>query len=159
MGRIEFSMTSRLMAGARVYICVSKTQQAWDQLKAYRDRKASRHSVKVVGMLAHGHDLRDDSFAGPLYAKYFSELFEVLSGCLSYREDSVTKPAHAEIAKLLIEEFHTKLARKKRNVVDNGQSHAPLLVFGQLNNGREERLRKKIDADDCGEQSVSCRVE
>jgi hypothetical protein len=71
-----------------------------------------------------------------------------LGGRLTNGEDGVAEPAHAEIAELFIEELDAKLTGEKGNVFNDSEAHAPLLVLGQLNNSREERLRKKVDADD-----------
>lgn len=91
-------------------------------------------------MVAHGHDFGDDSLAGPLHAKHFCQLAEVVSSCFTNGENSVTEPLHAQVAQLLVEEADAELAGQQRNVFDDGQTHAPLLVFGELNNSWEERL-------------------
>ena len=82
----------------------------WIQVEAtYGYSEAGRHPVKVIGMLAHGHDFRHDGIVGPLYTKHFSELLQVLRGGLADREDGVAKPAHAKAAELLIEELDAEL--------------------------------------------------
>ena len=58
-------------------------------------------------MLSHGHNLGNNGLARPFDSEYFSQLFEVLSSSLSYREDGIAEPAHAEVAEFLVEEFHT----------------------------------------------------
>jgi hypothetical protein len=55
-------------------------------------------------------------------------------------EDGVSQPAHAEVAKLLIEELDTKLASQKGNVLDNGKSYSPLLILSELYDCRKKRL-------------------
>lgn len=106
----------------------------------YRDGKAGRHSVQVVGMVAHGHDLGDDGLTGPLHAKYFCQFAQVVSSCFTDGEHGVAEPLHAQIAQLLVEEADAELAGQQRNVFNDGQTHAPLLVFSELNNSWEERL-------------------
>lgn len=46
-------------------------------------------------MLAHSHHFWNYGFAGPIDAKDFSELLEVLRGCFSDGEDRVSEPTHA----------------------------------------------------------------
>lgn len=116
---------------------VSALDLCWGQKVAYRDRKACRHSVEIVGMLSHGHHFGNDRLACPLHTKYFCELFQVLRGSFSDRENSVSQPSHAQITELLIEKFDTQLAREEGNIFDNSQTNSPLLVFGQLHNGGE----------------------
>jgi hypothetical protein len=99
-------------------------------------------------MLSHGDHLGDNRLLGPVNAEHFSKLLQVLGSSLSDREDGIAEPAHAKIAQLLVEELDTQLTGKKRNVFNDGKAHTPLLVLGQLDNGREKRLRKKVDAND-----------
>ena len=47
-----------------------------------------------------------------------------------------------------------ELRGKEGNVFDDGQADAPLLVFGELDNRREEGLRQQLDADDCPSQYI-----
>lgn len=72
-----------------------------------------------------------------------------MRGRLTDRENGVAEPAHAQTAELLVEELDAELAGKQRNVLDDGQPDAPLLVLGELDNGREQRLGKEVDANDC----------
>lgn len=106
--------------------------------ESYRDGKAGSHSVEVVWVLAHGHDLGNDGFICPVNAKYFRELLEILRGCFSDGKDCVTKPAHAQGTELLVEEFNAKLTCKERDVFDDGKSNPPLLVLGELYYRREQ---------------------
>jgi hypothetical protein len=99
-------------------------------------------------VLAHGHDLGDNRLVGPLNTENLGELLQVLCRGLTDRENGVAQPAHAQAAELLIEELDAKLRGKKRDVFDDGQTNAPLLVFRKLNNSGEEGLRKKLDAND-----------
>lgn len=98
-------------------------------------------------MLAHGHNLGDNGIVGPLDTENFGQFLQVLRRSFSDRKNSVTEPAHAQAAELLVKELDAKLRREKGNVFDNGQTHTPLLVFGELDNGGEKGLRKKFDAD------------
>jgi hypothetical protein len=104
----------------------------------YRDCKASRHSVKIIGVLSHSHDLGNNGFICPFHSKDFCELLEVLRSCLSDGEDGVAQPTHTEVAELLIEKLDAELASKKRDIFYDGEADTPLLVFGQLNNGGKE---------------------
>lgn len=99
-------------------------------------------------MLTHGHDLGDNCLVGPLNAKHLCELLQVLSRGLTDRENGVAEPAHAQAAELLVEELDAELRGKKGNVFDDGETDTPLLVFGELDNGGEEGLGKKLDAND-----------
>ena len=89
-------------------------------------------------MVAHGHNFGNNSLTGPLHTKHLGQLLQVMSCRFTNREDSISQPTHAEVAQLLVEELHTKLAGEERNVFDNGQSNSPLLILGQLDDGREE---------------------
>ena len=92
-------------------------------------------------MLPHGHNLGDNGVIGPFHSKYLCELPKVLSGRFSNRENSVTEPSHAKVAKLFVEELNSELTGKKRDVFNYGKTNAPLLVLSQLDNSREQRLR------------------
>lgn len=112
------------------------------------DGKDCGHTVEVVGVGAHLKHLGDDGLSRPLHAKHVGELFEVDSSSLSNAEDCVTKPRHAEVAELLIEELNAKLVGKKGDVFDDGLSNTPLLVLSKLDDRGQKRLREKVDADD-----------
>lgn len=101
----------------------------WDIQYTHGDREASCHSVKVVRVLSHGHNLRDYRTLSPVNPKYLRELSQVLRGSLSDREDGVTKPAHTKIAELLVEELNPQLAGEKRDIFDDSKTDTPLLVF------------------------------
>ena len=98
-------------------------------------------------MLAHSHHLRDDGALSPVDTEHFRQLPQVLSGSLSDREDSITEPAHAEIAELLIEELDSQLTCQQGDIFDYCETNSPLLVFSQLDDSREKRLREEIDTD------------
>ena len=48
-------------------------------------------------MLAHGHNFRDNGVARPFNSEHFRKLFEILGCSFSYREDSITEPAHTQL--------------------------------------------------------------
>src|ERR1700712_4164436 len=89
MGRIEFETTSKLTTVARVCRIVSSSCLVIKLWKTYCDSKTCRHSVKVIWMSTHSHDLRDNCFICPVNAENFCELFEVLGRCVTDREDCI----------------------------------------------------------------------
>lgn len=98
-------------------------------------------------MRSHSHNLWNDGFVCPFNTEDFSQFLEVVCCCFTDRENRITQPAHAESRELLIEELNTQLACQERNVLDDGQSNSPLLVFCKLDNSRKEGLRKEVDAN------------
>ena len=98
-------------------------------------------------MLSHGHNLGNNGVLGPFHTKHLCELPKVLGGRFSNRENSITKPTHTEVAKLFIEELNSELTGKKRNIFNYGKTNSPLLVLSQLDNGRQQRLREKLNSD------------
>lgn len=106
--------------------------------KTYRNGKAGGHSVQVVGVAAHSHYLGNDLLTCPLYAKHLRQLLQVVCSSLANGEDSVSQPAHAQAAELFVEKFDAKLAGKQWDILDNGETHSPLLIFGQLDDGRQQ---------------------
>lgn len=107
------------------------------RIETYRNGKARRHSVKVVGVRSHCHHLRNNGLASPLHSEDLRKLLQVVRGGFSDREDRVTKPAHAEPTQLLIEKLHSQLAGKQGNVLNDSEPYSPLLIFSELNDGRE----------------------
>ncbi len=99
-------------------------------------------------MAAHIHDLGDDSLASPVDAENLCKLLEVVGSSFTDGEDRVAKPTHAQVAELLIEELDSKLAGKQGDVLDDRKANAPLLIFCQLDDGREQSLGKEVDAND-----------
>lgn len=89
-------------------------------------------------MCSHGHYLGNDSLICPLNAKYLSQFLQVMCGCLSNREDSVTQPAHAECGQFFVKELYSQLAGKERNILDDSEANSPLFVFSKLNNSRKK---------------------
>lgn len=65
-------------------------------MSTYSDGKAGGHSVEVVRMCPHCHDLWNDGFISPLDTKDFSELFKVMCCSFTNGEDRVAQPSHAE---------------------------------------------------------------
>lgn len=100
-------------------------------------------------MLAHGHNLGNNRLVGPFNTEDFGELLQVLGGGFTDGENSVAQPAHAQAAELLVKELDAKLRGEEGYVFDDGEANAPLLVFGELDDGREEGLREELNADDC----------
>lgn len=100
-------------------------------------------------MLAHCHDLGDDRFVGPFNTEDFSELLQVLCRGFTDRKHSVTQPAHAQAAELLIKELDAELRGEEGDIFDNGEANTPLLVFSELNDSGEKGLREKLNANDC----------
>jgi len=115
-------MTSRLTTEASVYegkhYFLLRNQNGASL--TYSDSEACRHPVEVIGVVAHGHHLRNYCFTSPLDAKYLCELLQVVRGGLTDGENCIAQPTHAKSAQLLIEELDAKLAGEKRNVLDDG---------------------------------------
>jgi len=99
-------------------------------------------------MLAHGHDLGDDCFVGPLNTENLRELLQILSRSLANGENGITEPAHAQAAELLVEELDAELRGKKGNVFDDSETDTPLLVLSELDDGGEEGLGEELNAND-----------
>ena len=70
-------------------------------------------------MLAHGHNLGNDSFASPFNAENIREFLEVLSSGFPYRKDGIPEPAHAKRTQLLVKEFNAELTSEERDIFDN----------------------------------------
>ena len=79
---------------------------------AYRDGEARGHSVEVIWVFAHYDNLRNNGVARPTNSEDFSQLLQILGSCFTYRENSITEPAHAKGAQLVVEEVLSKLACK-----------------------------------------------
>lgn len=89
-------------------------------------------------MTAHGDNPWHNGRVCPLDAKHFCELLEVLRASFADTEARVAQPRHAEVGESLVEKGDSELRGQKREVLDNGQPHAPLLVLCELDNGRKE---------------------
>lgn len=98
--------------------------------------------------MAHLHDLGDDRILRPVDAKHLGELAQVDRRSLADGKDGVAEPPHAEVGKLLVEEGDAELLGEERDVLDDGLPNAPLLVFGELDDGGQKSLREELDADD-----------
>jgi len=99
-------------------------------------------------VLGHGGHFRHDRLACPLDAEDLCKLLEVLRAGFADAKHGVAEPRHTERAELLVKEFDAQLACEKRDVLDDGQTHTPLLVFRKLHDGWEERLREQVDTND-----------
>lgn len=106
--------------------------------QTYRDGEAGSHSVQVVRVVAHGHNLGDDGLACPLHAKYFSQFLQVVRSSLADGKDCVTKPSHAQVAELFVKELDAELAGQQGNILDDGETHSPLLVLCQVDDGWQQ---------------------
>ena len=89
-------------------------------------------------MFAHFNNLGQDRLLGPLDAKHIRQFLQVVHGGLPNAEDAVTEPSHTQAAELFIEELHAELGREQGNVLDDGLSDSPLLVFRKLHDRRQE---------------------
>lgn len=112
------------------------------------DGPGHRHAVEVVLALDERQHLRDDVLLRPFRAELLGEAAEVVGRRLADAVHLVPEPAEAELPKLLVEELHAELRRQQRDVLDDGEADAPVAVLGELDDGREERLREEVDADD-----------
>ena len=83
---MDFSMTSRSIAGASVYTekvsCVDFMQVIFNY--AYRDGEAGSHSIEVIGVFAHYDDLWNNGVARPPDSEDFSQLFQIFRSCFPY---------------------------------------------------------------------------
>lgn len=88
-------------------------------------------------MIAHSHHLGNDSLVCPVHAEDLRKLPQVDSSSFTNREHGIAQPAHAKVAQLLVKEVDAELACQQGNIFDDGKSHSPLLVLGQLHNSGE----------------------
>ena len=83
---MDFSMTSRSIAGASVYTeevsCVDFMQVIFNY--AYRDGEACSHSIEVIGVFAHYDDLWNNGVTRPPDSEDFSQLFQIFRSCFPY---------------------------------------------------------------------------
>ena len=75
--------------------------------------------MQVVRVRVQCDQARDGETTGPLSAKYFRELLEVVNGSLANREDRVLKPGDTDWVQSLIEETLTELACKDWELLYN----------------------------------------
>lgn len=87
-------------------------------------------------MHAHLQHLGNNSIPCPLHAKDVGQLFEIDCGSFSNAKDCVTQPRHAQVAQLFVKEVDTQLIGQEWNVLNNGLSYSPLLVFREFDYGR-----------------------
>lgn len=57
----------------------------------------------------------------------------------------INEPSHAKGVEFIIKELNTELTGQQRHVLDDCQTHAPLVVFCELDYGRQQRLRQLLD--------------
>lgn len=112
------------------------------------DGKEGGHPVEVVVVGVEVEDLGDDGSTSPLRTKELDDALDGGGGSLTDGEDGVSEPAHAEVAELVIKELASELLGKKRDVLDDGETHAPLAIEGELDDGRQEGLGEELDADE-----------
>ena len=60
----------------------------------------------------------------------------------------VLKPDHALGPELVLEEVGAELGGEERDVLDDGEPHAPVAVLCELLDGGQEALGQQVDADD-----------
>lgn len=120
-----------------------------ERKETHSDGKDGGHPEQVVDIVTHSEDLGDDGALGPLDSKHLCQLPQVDRRGLPNRKDWVPKPSHAEVGELVVKELDAELLGEERDVLDDGLSHAPLLVFGELDDGGKEGLGEELDADDC----------
>ena len=117
-------------------------------MDSYSDGLDRSHAEKIRRVLAHTNDLGYNLNFGPLDAKDLGELLEVDGRSFANAVDVVAQPGHAQVAELLVEEGLAELSSQQRDVLDDGLSNAPGFVFRELDDRREQGLRKQINADD-----------
>ena len=105
-------------------------------------------AVEVVGVRVRGEHVWQQVLLRPLGSEELGELLQVERGRLADGMHAVLQPAQAHDAQLLVEEGGAKLRRQQRDVLDDGEAHAPLSVLRELGDGGEERLGEEVDADD-----------
>lgn len=98
--------------------------------------KDGRHPLEVHGILPVPEDLGHDNLLRPLDPKRLCQLPQVDRRGFSDREDGVGEPCHAEVAQLVVEELHAELLGEEGDVFDDCLTDSPLLVLGELNDGR-----------------------
>lgn len=101
-------------------------------------------------MFAHGHDFGDNGLLGPLDTKHVRQLLEVYRCRLTDAENRVAEPCHAQGSQLVVKELHAELSRNQGDILDDGLSDSPLLILGQLHDGRQDGLRQAVDTDNYG---------
>jgi hypothetical protein len=100
-------------------------------------------------MFAHLDDLRQDRSLGPIDTENVGQLFQVDGSRLSYAENGISQPGHAEAAEFFVKELHSELGCEQGDVFDDGLTNSPLLVFGELHDGGQESSRELLNSDDC----------
>ena len=94
-------------------------------MRTYRDRLHGGHSVEVIWMLPHTHDLRHNLHLRPINAKDVRQFLEV-NGCrFAYTKDRIAQPRHAQVSELFIEERLAELCCEKGDILYDSLSDAP----------------------------------
>jgi len=63
-------------------------------------------------MLAHAHNLGDNSNLGPINTEDFRQFLQIDGSSFTYAEDSISQPGHTQIPKLFVKERFPKLCGK-----------------------------------------------
>ena len=88
-----------------------------------------------------------DCFLRPLDAKRADEFFDRDRRRLSNGKHVIDEPREAQLAQFVVEHFAPELLGEKGHVFEYGEPNAPLLVLGEFDNGRKERLGELLDPD------------
>lgn len=115
---------------------------------AYRQSKYRCNAVKIVLVCRQLKDSGDDCLSRPVDAKDLGQPPKVVCRGFTDGEHGVSEPLHAERSQLFVKEIDTELLGKERDVLNDGKSHTPLLVFSKLDNSRKKRLGEEFNADD-----------
>ena len=96
--------------------------------------------MQVVRIRVKCDQARNGEPAGPLSAKYFWELLEVVDGSLADREYRVLQPGDTDWVQSLIEESFTELACEDGELLDDWKLDAPVLILRQVGEAWDDRL-------------------
>ena len=105
------------------------------------------HANQIVLVTGHVQHLRNNCGLCPFVAKLLDELLQVVGGGLADGEHMIEQPVSVQVIEFLVEELYAQLTGQQRHVLDNGETHTPLGVLGQLDNGRQQALRQSLDAN------------
>lgn len=59
----------------------------------------------------------------------------------------INEPGHAQAVKFLVKEFDAQLTSQQWHVLNDGQTHTPLWVLGQLDDSRQQALWQLLDTN------------
>lgn len=119
------------------------------------DSKDGSHSVEVVCMSPHLHNLRQDRSLCPIHSKHIRQLLQIDRRRFSNTKDRVSQPSHTEASELFVKEPDSELGGEEGNVFDDGLTDSPLFILGELHDGGEEGVRKFVDTNDCTSRHMS----